>query len=144
MATIKRDADAFYLGQGTQIQQLMLQHKKRKAYLWVAQLMSIYSGKRPNEHAIILDAHGKRVDGTGEKMEACAAFFEKFYNCALTIKLPTNAEPEEPRPPPEPPLASELPPIYSNAWAYGLPLPGKGETWGLQFVSPLWKRLALR
>jgi len=121
----------------------MLQQKKREAYLQVAQLTGIYSGKRPNEHATILDAQAKRVNDTVEKMEACVAFFEKLYNYALAVKLPAEAEPEEPRPPPKPPLASELPLIYSSAWAYGLPLPRQGGDLGVAVCEPSLEEVSL-
>jgi hypothetical protein len=105
--------------------------------------MGIYSDKHPNKHATILNAQGKRVDDTGEKMEACVAFFEKLYNCTLVVKLPVEAEPEEPRPPPEPPPASKLPPIYSNAWAYGLLPPKQGGDLGVAICEPSLEEVSL-
>jgi hypothetical protein len=56
---VKHDAKVFYLDEGTQDQRFMHEHKEHKAYLWVLQLTSIYSGKRPNEHATIMGAEGK-------------------------------------------------------------------------------------
>jgi len=82
----------------------MHKHREHEAYLWVLRLTCIYSGKRPNEHATIADAEGKWAEGAKEKLEVCAMFFDKLYNCALAVKLPAEAEPEEPWPLLEPPL----------------------------------------
>jgi hypothetical protein len=49
--------------------------------------MGIYSDKRPNEHATIVDVEGKWVEGTREKLEVCVVFFDKIYNCAFVVKL---------------------------------------------------------
>jgi K+-sensing histidine kinase KdpD len=57
--TLKCDAEAFYLDEGTHVQQFMHKHKEREAYLWVSWVMGIYSGKHPNEHATIVDVEGK-------------------------------------------------------------------------------------
>ncbi len=80
VAIVKRDVEAFYLDEGTHVQWLMHKHRERKAYLRVLWLTGIYSGKRPNEHVTIVDAKGKRVVGTREKLEVCAMFFDKLYN----------------------------------------------------------------
>jgi hypothetical protein len=74
------------------------QAQGHKVYLRVSWLISIYSGKRPNEHAIIVDRKGKRVEGTEEKLELCAMFFDKLYNCAPVVKLFAKLELEELRP----------------------------------------------
>jgi hypothetical protein len=92
----------------------MHEHKERKAYLRVSLLTCIYNGKCPNKHATIVDAEGKWVEGTGEKLEVCVMFFDKLYNCVHVVKLPTKTEPEELRPPFEPPPHPGLPPLYSN------------------------------
>jgi len=88
----------------------MHEHRKHETYLLVSWLVGIYNGKRPNEHATIVDA-----EGTKEKLEVCVVFFDKLYNCAPIVKLPTKVEPEELRPLPEPPSHPSLPPHYSNA-----------------------------
>jgi hypothetical protein len=114
----------------------MHKHMEREAYLRVLRLIGIYSGKRPKEHATIMDAKGKQVKGTGEKLEVCAVFFDKLYNCVPTVKLPAKAKPEELRPPPEPPLHLGSPPLYSSVWAQGLPLPGPRGDLGIDMAEP--------
>ncbi|CAM6015334.1 unnamed protein product [Sphagnum balticum] len=95
----------------------MHERKECKAYLRVLQFMGIYSGKYPNEHATIVDEKGKQVEGIEEKLEVCAVFFDKLYNCAPAVKLPTEVKFEEPRPPLKPPSHLGLPPFYSSPWA---------------------------
>jgi len=56
----------------------------------------------------------------------CVVFFDKLYNYAPIVKLPTEAEPKELRPLPKPPLHPNSPPFYSNAWAHGLTAKTKG------------------
>ncbi len=87
---------------------------EREAYLRVLWLIGIYSNKRPNERATIVDADGKQIEGTEEKLEVCTMFFDKLYKCALVVKL-AEAKPEESWPPPEPPLHLGLPSLYSSA-----------------------------
>ncbi len=97
--------------------------------------MSIYSDKRPNEHAKIVDAEGKRVEGIGEKLEVCVVFFDKLYNYVHAIKLLAKIEPEEPW--------CMFAPLYSSAWAQGLPQPGLGGDLGIDVVEPTFGEVVI-
>ncbi|CAM6030727.1 unnamed protein product [Sphagnum balticum] len=79
--------------------------------------MGIYSSKCHNKHVTVVDAKGKWVEGTEEKLEVCVVFFDKFYNYAHVVNLPAEAKPEELWPPLEPPPHLGSPPLYSSAWA---------------------------
>jgi hypothetical protein len=134
---VQRDVEAEYAGMGRRVESLVFQNRMRDAFSVVKGEAKVRSNRRSNEYAHLMDSEGRRIEGTEDKLEACAAFFEKLYNCAEAVALPAVAQPAVPLPPPEPPPNPDLPPpLYSREWALGLPLPEPAGNLGVPESEP--------